>query len=304
MSSRFRVFKQFVTDGNKRALYLSYLGAFDKLDDKSFIKIKFKAILGYTPDLDNPKTFNEKMNWLKLHDRNPAYVPLVDKYEVKKIISERLGSQYIIPNLGVWDSFDEIDFSELPERFVLKCTHDSGSKIICTDKSKFDIKQAGKALNKSLKNDYCKLNREWMYKGVKHRIIAEEYLENEYGYLNDFRFYCFNGDPRFFSIDFRDGDRQFTNFYDSDIKILPFGAAEEPPVFDADLKIPANIDKMWDIARTLSEGKPFLRVDLYNIGGKIYFSELTFFTYGGFFIFYPDQSWDIKLGDYLVFPVK
>lgn len=304
MSSKISVLKQFVTDRNKRVLYLSYLGFFDKLDDESFIKLKFKAILGYTPNLKEPRTFNEKMNWLKLHDRNPAYVPLVDKYEVKKIISERLGSEYIIPNLGVWDSVDEIDFSKLPERFVLKCTHDSGSKVICMDKSKLDIKKTGKALKKSLKNDYYKLNREWMYKDVKHRIIAEKYIENEGGYLNDFRFYCFNGEPKFFSIDFREGDRHLTNFYDSSIKLLPFGSAKDPPVFDADLNIPSNITEMLNIARTLSKDKPFLRVDLYNIGGKIYFSELTFFTHGGFFILYPDQSWDAKLGDYLVLPTE
>ena len=289
--------KQFLIDKNKRTLYLSYLGFYDRLDDESFIKLKFKAILGYSADLDNPRSFNEKMNWLKLHDRNPEYVRLVDKYEVKKIIADRLGAEYIIPNLGVWDRPEEIDFSQLPKRFVLKCTHDSGSKVICTDKSELNYGKARNSLRKCLGNDYYKLNREWMYKDLKHRIIAEEYIENECGYLNDFRFYCFNGNPEFFSIDFREGDKHLTNFYDSSLNLLPFGSAKDPPVFDADLKIPANIGKMLDIARTLSKGHPFLRVDLYNINGKIYFSELTFFTHGGFFIMYPDQSWDWKIGD-------
>ncbi len=289
-----------ISDKNKRTLYLSYLGFYDKLSDEQFIKRKFKAVLGYVPDLENPKTFNEKMNWLKLHDRNPAYVPLVDKYEVKGIMAEKLGPQFIIKNLGVWDSFDEIDFSSLPERFVLKCTHDSGSKIICTDKAKLDIDKARASMSKGLERDYYKLNREWMYHEVRRRIIAEEYIENSGGYLNDFRFYCFNGEPRFFSIDFHDDNgKNHMNFYGQDLKVLPFGSAEEVPIYEADPGIPENVGEMFDIARRLSSGHPFIRVDMYNIGGRIYFSELTFFTHGGFFILYPDQSWDREIGDML-----
>lgn len=304
MSSKLRKLSQFLFNSRKRTLYLSYLGFYDKLDDASFIRKKGKALLGYSLNLEKPRTFNEKMNWLKLHDRNPAYVPLVDKYEVKKIISKRLGSEYIIQNLGVWDSVDEIDFSKLPERFVLKCTHDSGSRVICTDKSKLDINKTKASLNEWLKKDYSKLNREWMYGEVKHRIIAEEYIENDGGYLNDFRFYCFNGEPKFFSIDFHVDGKNHMNFYDEDLKVLPFGSAEEIPVFDADVRIPGNVGDMFAIARKLSAGHPFIRVDMYNIGGKIYFSELTFFTHGGFFILYPDQSWDHKIGDYLAIADK
>ena len=192
MPSGLSKIKQFLTDKNKRTLYLSYLGFYDRLDDESFIKLKFKAILGYSPDLENPRSFNEKMNWLKLHDRNPEYVRLVDKYEVKKIISDRLGKEYIIPNLGVWDRPEDIDFSQLPDRFVLKCTHDSGSKVICTDKSKLDLNKTRVSLARWMKKDYSRLNREWIYGQVRHRIIAETYIENDEGYLNDFRFYCFN----------------------------------------------------------------------------------------------------------------
>ena len=302
MPSGLSKIKQFLTDKNKRTLYLSYLGFYDRLDDESFIKLKFKAILGYSPDLDNPRSFNEKMNWLKLHDRNPEYVRRVDKYEVKKIIADRLGAEYIIPNLGVWDRPEDIDFSQLPDRFVLKCTHDSGSKVICTDKSKLDLNKTRVSLARWMKKDYSRLNREWIYGQVRHRIIAETYIENDEGYLNDFRFYCFNGVPSFFSIDFHADGKNHMNFYDENIKILPFGSAEEIPVFDAQVPIPDNINEMLDIARTLSAGHPFLRVDLYNINGKIYFSELTFFTHGGFFIMYPDQSWDWKIGDKFALP--
>lgn len=299
MFSGFDKFRQFLFDSRKRTLYLSYLGFYDKSDDETFIRKKGKALLGYSLNLQKPETFNEKMNWLKLHDRNPFYVQLVDKYEVKKIIAERLGSDYIIPNLGVWNSVDEIDFSRLPERFVLKCTHDSGSRVICTDKTRLDINKTKASLDEWLRKDYYKLNREWMYGKVKHRIIAEKYIENDGGYLNDFRFYCFNGNPRFFSIDFHLDGKNHMNFYDEKLEILPFGSAEEIPVFDAKVRIPENIGEMFSIARKLSAGHPFIRVDMYNIGGRIYFSELTFFTHGGFFILYPDQSWDRRLGDYL-----
>lgn len=304
MFSGFDKFRQFLFDSRKRTLYLSYLGFYDKSDDETFIRKKGKALLGYSLNLQKPETFNEKMNWLKLHDRNPFYVQLVDKYEVKKIIAERLGSDYIIPNLGVWNSVDEIDFSGLPERFVLKCTHDSGSRVICTDKTRLDINKTKASLDEWLRKDYYKLNREWMYGKVKHRIIAEKYIENDGGYLNDFRFYCFNGNPRFFSIDFHLDGKNHMNFYDEKLEILPFGSAEEIPVFDAKVRIPENIGEMFSIARKLSAGHPFIRVDMYNIGGRIYFSELTFFTHGGFFILYPDQSWDRRLGDYLDLPDK
>ncbi len=304
MFSGFDKFRQFLFDSRKRTLYLSYLGFYDKSDDETFIRKKGKALLGYSLNLQKPETFNEKMNWLKLHDRNPFYVQLVDKYEVKKIIAERLGSDYIIPNLGVWNSVDEIDFSRLPERFVLKCTHDSGSRVICTDKTRLDINKTKASLDEWLRKDYYKLNREWMYGKVKHRIIAEKYIENDGGYLNDFRFYCFNGNPRFFSIDFHLDGKNHMNFYDEKLEILPFGSAEEIPVFDAKVRIPENIGEMFSIARKLSAGHPFIRVDMYNIGGRIYFSELTFFTHGGFFILYPDQSWDRRLGDYLDLPDK
>lgn len=304
MFSGFDKFRQFLFDSRKRTLYLSYLGFYDKSDDETFIRKKGKALLGYSLNLQKPETFNEKMNWLKLHDRNPLYVQLVDKYEVKKIIAERLGSDYIIPNLGVWNSVDEIDFSRLPERFVLKCTHDSGSRVICTDKTRLDINKTKASLDEWLRKDYYKLNREWMYGKVKHRIIAEKYIENDGGYLNDFRFYCFNGNPRFFSIDFHLDGKNHMNFYDEKLEILPFGSAEEIPVFDAKVRIPENIGEMFSIARKLSAGHPFIRVDMYNIGGRIYFSELTFFTHGGFFILYPDQSWDRRLGDYLDLPDK
>ena len=299
MGTAFIKIKKFVTDKNMRFLYKSYLGFYDRTDDESFLTRKFKAILGYSPDLINPKSFNEKMNWLKLNYRNPDYTRLVDKYEVKQYVTDTLGQGFVIPNLGVWDDPDDIDFSSLPDSFVLKCTHDSGSRVICKNQSALDIKMTRKMLRKRLRNDYFLLNREWPYKNVRHRIIAEEYLENDGGCINDYRFYCFNGKPEFFSVDYYINGLPRVNFYDTDLNVLPFGSAEEIPDFNGEHKLPDNIKDMLEMARNLSKGHPFIRVDLYNIRGHIYFSELTFFTYGGFMLFYPDQSWDQKIGNML-----
>ncbi|MBQ3697430.1 MAG: hypothetical protein II883_05875 [Spirochaetales bacterium] len=302
MSGFFKKIGRFISDKDFRSLYLAYLGLYDREDDESFLRRKFKALLHYEPDFSSPKTFNEKMNWLKLHDRNPSYVSLVDKYEVKQIVSEIIGPEYVIPNLGIWDNPEAIDFDALPDQFVLKCSHDSGSRVICPDKSKLDFGKARRIMAKSLDNDYYLLNREWPYKDVRRRILAEKYIESKTGELNDYRFYCFNGEPGFFSIDLNVRSDIRVNFYDPDLSILPFGSAEEPPDFNAEVTIPDNIGEMFDIARTLSKGHPFIRVDLYNVEGKIYFSELTFFSYGGFLEFYPDRSWDEKIGACLDLP--
>lgn len=293
---------KFLSDGDTRMLYKTYLGLYDKEDDEAFLRRKFRALLHYDPDLSDPKTFNEKINWLKLHDRNTSYCSLVDKYEVKKIVSEKIGAEYVIPTLGVWDKPEDIDFGSLPDRFVLKCTHDSGSRVICRSKADLNQEKARKTMSRSLNHNYYLLNREWPYKDVRRRIIAEKFIEDSHGRLNDYRFYCFNGEPVFFSIDFVVDSAVRVNFYDMDLNILPFGAAEEPPVFDAGIELPGNLDEMVRIARELSKGHSFLRVDQYNTDGRIYFSELTFFSYGGFMEFYPDRSWDEKIGEKLILP--
>ncbi len=299
MNSGLRRVVRLLTSKEYRFLYRSYLGLCDKWDDERFIKRKFRAIMGYEPNLDNPETFNEKINWLKLHDRKLEYIDLVDKYKVKEIVAREIGEQYITPNLGIWDRAEDIDFESLPDRFVLKCTHDSGSRVICKDKSNLDFAKARSEMAKSLGHDYYKLNREWPYKDVERKILAEEYIDSEGGVLNDYRFYCFNGDPKFFSIDFVLGSDIRVNFYDKNLTLLSFGAAEEPPIPEYDFKLPENIGTMFDIARKLSKGKVFIRVDMYNINGEIRFSELTFFSYGGFMALYPDRSWDEKLGEML-----
>ena len=167
--------KKFVRDPYYRLKTMIKLGFYDSLNDEEFLRKIFQKYQGYPLDLDNPKTFNEKMQWMKLHDRQPEYITMVDKHEAKHYLADRIDSKYIIPTLGVWNSFDDIDFDALPNQFVLKCTHDSGGIVICKDKSTFNKEEARNIINKSLKRDFYLIAREWPYKDVPRRIIAEEY---------------------------------------------------------------------------------------------------------------------------------
>lgn len=190
---------------------------------QEILKILFRNMMGKECNFDNPQSYNEKLQWLKIYDRNPIYTQLVDKYEVRKFIAERIGDEYLIPCLGVWNHFDEIDFSKLPEQFVLKCTHDSGGLIICKDKSKLDIKQAKKKIEHCLRRNYFWNKQEWPYKDVKPRIIAEQYTVDESGYeLRDYKIFCFDGVPKalFIATD-RGIDTKF-DFFDTEFRHLPF----------------------------------------------------------------------------------
>ena len=225
---------------------------------------------------------------------------LVDKYEVRKFIEERIGSEHLIPCLGVWNHFDEIDFNKLPNQFVLKCTHDSGGLIICKDKSTLDLKQARKKIEHCLKRNYFLNHREWPYKDVKPRIIAEEYTVDESGYeLKDYKIFCFNGEPKamFIATD-RGTDTKF-DFFDTEFHHLPFTNGH--PNADKEIKKPENFDEMLRIAGILSKGMPEVRVDLYNVNGKILFGEMTFFHWSGLMPFEPEE-WDYKFGSWIELP--
>ena len=274
-----------------------------RLNDEKFLKLKYKKIFNKELNLENPKTFNEKLQWLKLYDRKKIYTTMVDKYEVKKYVSDKINNDYIIPTIGKWNKFEEINFDELPEQFVLKCTHDSGSVIICKSKEKFNKNEAKVKINKALKKNYYYNSREWPYKNVKPRIIAEPYLENEKGKgLIDYKFFCFNGIPKFLyvseglenhktaSISFLDMNFQRTDFKRKDYK--EYEKIPEKPV---------NFEKMKELSKILSKGVPFLRVDFYEIKGKIFFSELTFYPCSGFLPFEPEE-YDKIIGDMLILP--
>lgn len=288
---------------NPKALLLWGLGRTSWLfSDRFYLKLRFLLRVGYRPNLDAPLSYNEKLQWLKLYDRNPKYTQMVDKYEAKKYVASIIGEEHIIPTLGVWDRFDEINFEELPQQFVLKTTHDSGGVIICRDKSQLDMAGARRKLEKSLRRNYYKASKEWPYKNVKRRIIAEKYMEDESGELKDYKFFCFNGIPKalFIATDrFTAGVETKFDFFDMKFNHLPFTNGH--PNADIEIKKPNNFERMQEFAAKLSAGMPHLRVDFYNINGHIYFGELTFYHWSGFVPFVP-REWDYIFGSWLKLP--
>lgn len=272
------------------------------LPDKTYIKIKSFMKFRKKIDLKTPKTFNEKLQWLKLYDRKPIYTTMVDKYEAKKYVAERIGEKYIIPTLGVYERFEEIDFDKLPNQFVLKCTHDSGGLVICRDKSKFNKEAAKTKIEKSLKSNYFWSGREWPYKNVKPRIIAEKYMEDSSGELPDYKFFSFDGFTRAMFIAterFNECEETKFDFYDMEFKHLPFTNGH--PNSPKEIKRPQSFEKMMELANELSKGIPQLRVDFYDIDGKVYFGELTFSHWSGMMPFDPEE-WDAKFGEWIKLP--
>lgn len=292
----------FLIDKDYRTRILKSLGIYDSMNDKDFIKKMFKIYMGYELDLENPNTFNEKLQWLKLYDRNPKYTKMVDKYDVKDYVDGKIGSEYIIPTIGVWDHFEDIDFSKLPSQFVLKCTHDCGGLIICQDKSKLDLNKAKKKINRSLNKNYFFSGREWPYKNVKPRIIVEPYIEDsETKELRDYKFFCFDGEVKamYIATDRNSLNETKFDFFDENFNHLPFTNAHPNAKFQP--KKPLNFDKMKFLAEKLSVGIPHVRVDFYEANGKIYFGELTFFHMSGFAPFVP-EIWDYKFGEWIKLP--
>lgn len=267
--------------------------------DKVYITAMFKNELGKELDLNNPKSFNEKLQWLKLNDRNPLYVSLVDKFEVKKYVADIIGKDKIIPTLEVWDSVEEIDLQNLPKQFVLKCTHDSGGVVICKDKSLLDVDFTKEILDKSMKRNFYYAGREWPYKNVKPRIICEKYMiDSKVDELRDYKFFCFNGKVKCFKIDFDRFTEHRANYYDINCNLLYFGENVCPPNYNKELEIPKQLNEMIYCAEKLSENIPFVRVDFYCVEEQIYFGEMTFFPASGFGSFEPPE-WDEILGSWI-----
>lgn len=263
---------------------LSRVGGF--IPDAAYLRLRFRLEMGYKINLKSPKTFSEKLQWLKLYNRKPEYTQMVDKVAAKEYVANIIGDEYIIPTLGVWDRFADIDFDKLPNQFVLKTTHGGGNTgvVICRDKSTFNKELAKKRLEKSLKKCIYRIYREWPYKNVPKRIIAEELITSkEPGGLADYKFSCYNGEATDVMIcsERETGDTKFY-FFDNNWQLLRYNKRGITAPSDFTLPRPANLDKMFEIAGTLSRGIPYLRVDLYNVDGKIYFGELTFFPQSGF----------------------
>ena len=273
-----------------------------RMSDTAYLKLIYRLIFGRKLDLKNPQTFNEKLQWLKLNDRKTEYTTMVDKYEVKKYIAEKIGEEYVIPTLGVWDNFDDIDIDLLPNQFVLKCTHDSGGLVICKDKSKLDIAKAREKINKALTRRFYYFGREWPYKAVKPRIIAEKYMVDEsVSELRDYKFFCFGGVCKCLKVDFDRFIEHRANYYDPQGNLLDLGEKICPPNKEKVIVLPDNKEKMLQLAEKLSTNIPFLRVDFYDVNGKIYFGELTFFPASGWGEF-TDKKWDYKLGEWIKLP--
>jgi len=281
-------------------LSLGHRGFLNWMKDETYLKIAYWCKMGKKLDLKNPMTYNEKLQWLKLNDRNPDYIKLVDKYEVKKIIKKTIGEEYLIPLLGIWDNVDDINFDKLPNQFVLKCTHDSGGIVICRDKNKLDIKKTKKSLKKSFKHNYFWGQREWIYKNIKPRIIAEKYMVDESRReLKDYKFFCFNGEVKamFVATD-RGIDTRF-DFFDLDFNHLPF--MQHYPNANKSINKPKGFEEMVELAKALSKGIPHVRVDFYDINGKVYFGEMTFFHFSGWEKFEPSK-YDEIFGSWLKIP--
>lgn len=293
---------KYITNGRYRFMINASMGFYNSMDDKIFLEKMFFSKFGIQLDLENPKRFNEKLQWLKLYNHNPEYTDFVDKYKVREYVRKVLGEQYLIPLIGVWKSEKDIDFDSLPNSFVLKCNHNSGlGMYICKNKSKLsdkEIKKIKKHLRKGLKQDYYLTGREWPYKNVDRRIICEQYMEDASGELRDYKFMCFHGKVvcSFVCSGRNTNEGLHVTFMDRNWKIMPF--ERHYPSLNIPPQKPKNYEKMIEFAELLSSGMPFVRVDFYETENNLYFGELTFFPGSGMEEFTPD-SWDYELGSYI-----
>lgn len=278
---------------------LSKYGHF--IPDEPYLKLKYRLREGYWMDFENPHTLNEKLQWLKLHNRQDKYTSYSDKFEVKKYIREVLGEEYVIPTIGIWDNPEEIDFSKLPEKFVLKPTHNSSvGRCICTDKSKLDISKVKTGLKKALTQNYYYVWREWPYKNIKPRIIGEEFIQNADGTpIVDYKFYCFGGKPQYFMYSVGEAHHHVRNCkFDMKGNNIDYLFKKKRALSDDEIQLPKNLEEMVAIVEKLCVGYPHIRIDLYNVDGHIYFGEMTFYTGDGF-INIDNKEFSQKLADFI-----
>jgi len=312
-----RAGKRFLIDRQYRRMIIAATGFYDYLSDEKYLRKIYYANTGRKLNLENPKTFNEKLQWLKLYNRQDKYIILSDKYLVKDYVAKLIGCEHIVPTLGVWDDPDQIDFEQLPNQFVLKCNHNSGlGMCICKDKESLNISQARANLARGLAQNYYQHDREWTYKKIPRKIVAEKYMKDsnvidilpgvKADGLIDYKFYCFNGEPRFLYVGFAnivDGNKHdLMTYLTLDWKLTPFIRPdhEQLPTIP---ERPKCFDELVEYARVLADDIPFVRVDFFIIENQIYFSEFTFSPGGGYGIFYPEE-WERKLGDWIKLPEK
>ncbi len=269
-----------------------------KMDDELYLRIFWYMRMGYNMDFENPITFNEKIQWLKLHDRRQQYTEMTDKYEVKRWVGRTIGEEYVVPAIGVYDSFDDIDTNSLPSQFVLKCTHDSGGTMICRNKRSFDWKAAQFFFQECMNRNYFYCEREWSYKNIKARILAEELLvDKDREDVLDYKFFCFDGEPKLIQVDIERSTNHRRNLYSVDWKYID-ASIGYPSAPECLIKKPGALQEMLECARKLSKGIPHVRVDMYYVNSKVYFGEMTFYHGGGYEHISP-PDFEYKLGKYI-----
>ena len=275
-------------------------------NDERYLSAMYWMNFGFRPSLKSPTKFSEKIQWLKLHDHNPLYTTLVDKYKVKEYVAERLGSEHVIPVIATWDSPLDINWDALPERFVIKTNHDGGGNgiVICKDKAKLSKDKVLRELNHSFCRSSYMIGREWPYKDVPKKIFAEQFIADVNGEIRDYKFFCFNGKVKCFKIDFNRQVNHQANYFDIQHQLLPYGEKDCPPEYNANIHIPENIQEMITLAEKLAESIPFVRIDFYNVDGRIYFGEFTFYPAGGMSKWVGDVDVDTLWGSWLTLPQK
>lgn len=297
------IIKRILTDKTWRRRYALATPVGKMLPDSLYLKLLYKTMTGKKLNLKNPQTFNEKLQWLKLHDRKSIYTTMADKYLAKEYVGKIIGKEHIIPTLGVWESFDDINFDSLPEQFVLKCTHDSGGLVICKDRRTFNLSEAKHKIETSLKRNYYYNGREWPYKNIKPQIIAEKYMqEGGSDELMDYKLMCFHGKVKAAFVCTGRGTNKglHITFYTAEWNRMPFEEIHYPSE-KTDIDKPKSYEEMIELAERLSENIPFVRVDFYEVNQKVFFGELTFYTGGGMEEFTP-QEWEYKFGEYISLP--
>lgn len=274
------------------------------IGDEKYLKILYKLVFDKDLDLINPQTFNEKIQWLKINDRKEIYTKMVDKYEAKNYVADVIGKEYIIPTIGIYNKLSDIDLSKLPDKFVMKCTHDSGGLIICKDKKQLNFNKEKKKIAKSLKRKFYYSGREWPYKNVKPRIIVEKYMEeSDKKELKDYKLFCFNGIPQIVLVcsERYSSENMCETWFDMNWNLID--VVESGHRIDTTISKPKKFKEMIALSKKLSKGIPFIRVDWYEIKGKLYFGELTFYPASGFEKFEPEE-WNYKMGEMLELPKK
>lgn len=295
------VIKDMIFDKDKRFLHMAAHGLCNWMSDERYIKYWWNSRANAPLHLENPITFNEKIQWLKIHDHNPEYTKMADKYLVKDIVAKKAGKEYVIQTFGVWEHFDEIQFDTLPEKFVLKCTHDSGSVLFVENKNQIGVGGGKSRLEKSLRKNYYYAGREWVYKNIKPRIIAEEYVTDENNCIpDDYKFFCFNGEPKVIQVDFDRFTEHKRNLYTPEWKMID-GEIHFPSDKTRFIPKPEKLDEMLHVAKCLSQGIPHVRVDLYCNRNQVLFGELTFYHGSGIEKFFPSEL-GVTMGNWITLP--